>query len=537
MKSTPLLCRNHARLHSDERGFSMVEAMVAGMILAIGAFAVAQSLQFGLRTTALARQRAAAESFANQQMEIARTYSYDGVALQNTAPGDLPTHSTDSSSPDYWVTNSPSSCSSSTPCFDPDGGGPLPPEPIVSKTTSPYLIHHQTSVTNGNTTFTIDRYVTWVDSPVDGCQVVTTECTGPTPDLDTNPTLYGGDANGQDEKRVTIVVTWPSTYGTSVHSLTMSSLFSTPTIPYHGTTPLGSEANAPPDVKCPLMSSVGKTASFSAQVTDADGTVAQVDWNFGDGTSVQNGGFSQSHTYQKADTYQITNTAWDNVGASSDNASLNCLITVTNNGAGGDDLIPPTGSLAIAGGATYTTTAQVVLNLAASDNPGGSGVASMQFSDDGVNFGAAVPWPAGQASTTALYTVPSGDGLKNVYVKFIDLAGNVSIAYSDPTGIILDTTPPGKPTGVTASRTPQGSKVNITVRWSAPTPPPIDLAGYRVYRSTNTSGTPVQVGGNLSTETLSYVDSGLDASLAYTYCVVSFDNAGNESARACIGPI
>jgi hypothetical protein len=505
--------------------------MVAGMILAIGAFAVAQSLQFGLRTTALARQRAAAESFANQQMEIARTYSYDGLALQNTAPGDLPSPSTDPNNPDYWVSNGPPLS------FDPDGSGPLPPEPIVSKTTSPYLIHHQTNVTNGNTTFTIDRYVTWVDSPVDGCQVVTSECNGPTPDANTNPTLFAGDANGQDEKRVTIVVTWPATYGTKVHSLTMSSLFSVPTIPYHGTNPLGSEANAPPDVKCPLMSSVGKTASFSAQVTDADGTIAQVDWNFGDGTSVQNGGFSQTHTYQKADTYQITNTAWDNVGASSDNSSLNCLITVTNNGYGGDDFIPPTGSLAIAGGATYTTTPQVVLNLTAADNPGGSGVVSMQFSDDGVNFGAAVPWPAGESSTTALYTMPSGDGLKNVYVKFIDAAGNVSIAYSDPNGIILDTTPPGSPIGVNASRALQGGKVNITIRWSAPTPPPIDLAGYKVYRSTNTSGTPVQVGGNLTTGTLSYLDSGLDASLAYTYCVVSFDNAGNESAKACAGPI
>ena len=73
MRTSPLLCRIHARLHADERGFTMVEAMVAGMILAIGAFAVAQSLQFGLKSTGMARQRAAAETFANQQMEQART--------------------------------------------------------------------------------------------------------------------------------------------------------------------------------------------------------------------------------------------------------------------------------------------------------------------------------------------------------------------------------------------------------------------------------------------------------------------------------
>ena len=525
MRTARLLCRIHARLHSDERGFTMVEAMVAGMILAIGAFAVAQSLQFGLKSTAIARQRAAAETFANQQMEQARTLNYSHVILFDdpnpAVTDDLPVHSVDPSNPDYWVTDGPPLT------FDPDGSGPLGAESIISANTSPALIHHEDDKANGNTTFTIDRYVTWVDSPGDGCVVVTSQCTT-TPDLNSNPTVDNGagDGNGHDMKRLTIVVLWPNAYGTAVSQLRISSLFSIGNIPYHGTTPFGAgSANSPPSVQCPLESSIGKDASFTAQASDSDGTVQQIDWDFGDGATLQNGGVNQNHTYQQVGTYTITNTVWDDVGATATNSAANCTIQITNKSSGGLDLIPPIGTIVVAGGATYTNTLQVVLTLSASDT-GGSGVSQMQFSNDGVTFGASIPY-----STTTLYTLPSGDGQKVVYVRYIDGAGNVSLVSSD--GITLDTTPPGVPTGVYAARTRiTGQKVDITVTWSPPSPSPSDLAGYRVYRQVQ--GGYLQIGGDLPKTTLSYVDTNLDKAGSYTYCVSAFDQAGNESAKACI---
>jgi len=507
MRQATLFTRIHARLHSDERGFTLVEALIAGLILALGSFAVAQSLQFGLKTTGLARQRAAAAALANQQMELARTLNYDSAVLRNTEPGDLPTHSDDPENPNYWVTEIP------VLSYDPDGDGPNPAEPIISAPTSPSLIHHETDVRQGNTTFTIYRYVTWVNSAADDLAGV-------------DQNVNGDDANGQDMKRVTVIVAWPTALGTAVTELRISSLFAQPDIPYQGT-PFGggaAAANQPPSVLCPLWSAVKKAASFTAQASDSDGTVTQIDWDFGDGVRVTNGGTVQSHTYGQAGTYKVVNTVWDDFGASSTNSSFDCMVTVTNQGSGGDDLTAPSGTISIAGGATYTNTPQVVLNLSATDNVA---VTSMQFSDDGTNFGAAITY-----STTTLYTVPGADGEKTVYVKFMDAAGNVSAPASDT--IILDTVPPGPPSGVTATRgAVQGNKVTITVQWNAPSPPG-DLAGFKVYRESSTSG-QVQVGGNLAASATSYPDSGLNENLTYRYCVVSFDPAGNQSAQVCTG--
>jgi len=98
------------------------------------------------------------------------------------------------------------------------------------------------------------------------------------------------------------------------------------------------------------------------------------------------------------------------------------------------DTTKPTGSLTIKGGAALTNSLSAPLTLAASDP---SGVSSMQFSKDGVNYFGWEPF-----ATTRTVTMPAGDGTKTVYVRFKDSAGNVSLPVSD--NITLDST---KPTG------------------------------------------------------------------------------------------
>ncbi|MFF2886269.1 S-layer homology domain-containing protein [Paenibacillus sp. NPDC057967] len=96
------------------------------------------------------------------------------------------------------------------------------------------------------------------------------------------------------------------------------------------------------------------------------------------------------------------------------------------------DTVAPTGTVAINGGAAYTTSAEVTLNFTL--GAGVTDVASLQFSNDNLT------WSSEQAYSPSMsYTLPAGDGSKTVYVRFIDRAGNTSAAQDS---ITLDTTAP-----------------------------------------------------------------------------------------------
>jgi len=99
------------------------------------------------------------------------------------------------------------------------------------------------------------------------------------------------------------------------------------------------------------------------------------------------------------------------------------------------DTIPPTGSVVINDGATWTKSTAVSLGLTYSDGANGSGVFSMRFSNNGTNWSA---WQDAGASKS--WTLASGDGNKTVYAQFMDLAGNISTNVTDT--IKLDATAP-----------------------------------------------------------------------------------------------
>lgn len=96
------------------------------------------------------------------------------------------------------------------------------------------------------------------------------------------------------------------------------------------------------------------------------------------------------------------------------------------------DTTPPTGTIKINNGVTYTKSANVTLNLTA-DDPENS-VSKMRFSNNNINW---TPWE--DYTSTKPYTLMVGNGTKRVYVQFKDDAGNIS-TYSDT--IVLDTTFP-----------------------------------------------------------------------------------------------
>jgi hypothetical protein len=99
------------------------------------------------------------------------------------------------------------------------------------------------------------------------------------------------------------------------------------------------------------------------------------------------------------------------------------------------DLAKPTGAVVIDGGAEFSRFTDATLALLAEDRSG-SGVAQMQFSNDGASWN---DWE--EFSPAKVWALSAGDGLKTVYVRFKDAAGNVSVADITDT-IIVDTAPP-----------------------------------------------------------------------------------------------
>ena len=101
------------------------------------------------------------------------------------------------------------------------------------------------------------------------------------------------------------------------------------------------------------------------------------------------------------------------------------------------DTTPPTGTIGINGGAAYTKTTSVTLNLSASDGTG-SGLDQMRFSNS-TDFSTA-GWVT--YATTAAWNLASGsDGVRTVYAQFKDKLGKVTSATISGS-ITLDTTPP-----------------------------------------------------------------------------------------------
>ncbi len=84
------------------------------------------------------------------------------------------------------------------------------------------------------------------------------------------------------------------------------------------------------------------------------------------------------------------------------------------------DTQPPTGSIVINNGDATTSNVNATLTLSSPD------ATQMKFSNDGTSYSTPEAY-----ATSKSWTLTSGDGLKTVYVKFIDGAGNESIAYSD----------------------------------------------------------------------------------------------------------
>jgi hypothetical protein len=189
------------------------------------------------------------------------------------------------------------------------------------------------------------------------------------------------------------------------------------------------------------------------------------------------------------------------------------------------DATAPTGTVVINNGDAETTTANVTLTLTTDDATQVMISNSADFTGVVAQaYAASIPW-----------TLTGGNGIKTVYVKFIDAGGNVSAAVTDTITLNNpDATPPlapGAPKHVLGGALTGGIPVRLT--WTAgsdPVEPGSGVAGYRVEQSINGAAFTVIANTTGAGTTLDLMLS--NTSKTYRYRVSTRDNGGLLSPAA-----
>lgn len=158
------------------------------------------------------------------------------------------------------------------------------------------------------------------------------------------------------------------------------------------------DPNVPPtaDAGGPYTGVEGQSIAFDGSASDdTDGTIVRYDWDFGDGTQVNDAGPTPSHTYTAANSYTVSLTVRDDDG-DSDSATAGVTVSVAPN-------VPPT---ADAGGPyAGTEWAALAFDGSGSDDTDGTIVRYDWDFGDGSQSDNAGPTPSHTYTTPDTYTV------------------------------------------------------------------------------------------------------------------------------------
>jgi prepilin-type N-terminal cleavage/methylation domain-containing protein len=145
--------RGRSTRAGDERGFTLVELIVALALIAIVAVGFMVSIGLGFRTVAVARQREVASELASARLEHMRSIPFEQVALSTPI-----SHSANTNSPDYYV-------SANGLSYDVNGDAAGGSEELIVDTTFGDVLHLEDPISVGSTVMEIYQYATWVDDP------------------------------------------------------------------------------------------------------------------------------------------------------------------------------------------------------------------------------------------------------------------------------------------------------------------------------------------------------------------------------------
>lgn len=194
---------------------------------------------------------------------------------------------------------------------------------------------------------------------------------------------------------------------------------------------VGGGSNMPP-VAAFSFNTTDLTAEFDASSSsDADGSIASYQWDFGDGAT--GSGVTTSHTYATGGSYAVTLTVTDNAGATD---SEQQVVTVSSSGGGSSSLHVEsiTEGSQNAGQGSKKATAMVFVHDD-QGNPVANASVSGTFSGD---FNESQSGQTGQDGTVTLAT----DGVKKGSLNFdfcVDGITHASLAYAPADNVITCT--------------------------------------------------------------------------------------------------
>ncbi len=194
----------------------------------------------------------------------------------------------------------------------------------------------------------------------------------------------------------------------------------------------------------------------------------------------------------------------------SNNYTITTPINLNINNGGNSDTSPPTISITSPTN-NSSVSGNVSINANASDNVS---VANVAIQIDGNVVATDTSSPYSYNWDTANVT----NGTHNITAIATDTSGLTATTNIQVNVANADTTPPSTPTGLTANATAYN---NVSLSWS-PSTDNIGVTGYYIVRNGVTIA-------NVSSGT-TYSDSSVTGSTTYTYQVLAYDAAGNNSA-------
>jgi chitodextrinase len=184
---------------------------------------------------------------------------------------------------------------------------------------------------------------------------------------------------------------------------------------------------------------------------------------------------------------------------------------------------------------SVSSTTQNTVTLTWTASTDNVGVAGYDIFRNGIQVGTPVLTPtftdAGLTpSTTYAYTVEALDASGNKSAQSTSISATTqasTVSYGGGGGggggggstPPADTTPPSVPTGLTVSSTTSST---VSISWTASTDN-VGVTGYTIFNNGSQVGT---------SQTTSYTDSGLSPSTNYTYTVLAYDAAANNSTQS-----